>query len=134
MSVTWILKQIRTSHFLKILNTQTSDAKKPTYSIVPPSNRQPNKSGEKSMFKQSFQHKVCLEQLLRSLKIPSLRYPRQPLTKLTLLEGKNKQFFKLLNTYTSDVNDAEHLVVPTSICQPNKFRGRSASSSCSDHL
>ena len=38
-------------------------------------------SEEKSMFAQSFEHTVCLEQLLRLLKILSLRYLRQPVNK-----------------------------------------------------
>ena len=42
-------------------------------------------------------------------------------TKLTLLEATIKQFFKLLNTYTSDVNAAEHLVVFVFICHRKKF-------------
>ena len=46
-----------------------------------------------------------------------------------LFDATYKEFFKLLNTYKTNVNDVEYFVVPNIICQPNKSRTKPASGS-----
>ena len=46
-------------------------------------------------------------------------------TKHTDFERIIKQSFKLLNLFTSDFNAVENFVVSTSICRPDKIKGRS---------